>query len=341
MKFRLNVAIAAALAILSLAGTMVLPQEARADQSDHLLNVSYDATREFYVAYNQLFAEHWKKQTGRTVTIDQSHGGSGAQARAVIDGLDADVVTLGLASDVNAIAEKSKEIAPDWEKRLPHDSSPYTSTIVFVVRKGNPKNIRDWDDVTKPGVAIVTPNPKTSSAARWGFLAAYASALDRAHNNEPAAENWLKKLYHNVAVFDAGSRAATNTFADRGVGDVLIAWENEALFVQRAHPNDGYVIVTPSISILAQPPVAWVDANVAKHGTSALAKEYLTYLYSPTAQRLVCENGYRPVDATVLAACRTHFTHTELISVARFGGWKSAQAYFADHGLFDRVSESN
>ena len=338
MKPRPVTAAIALVAAMTFAVGIAASRTARADDGAHLLNVSYDATREFYVAYNKLFADDWKKKTGRTVTVDQSHGGSGAQARAVIDGLDADIVTLALAGDVDAIASKSKAIAPSWERRLPDQSSPYTSTIVLIVRGGNPKRIEDWEDLAKPGVGVVTPNPKTSGSARWGFLAADAFALRHAHDDEAGAERLLGAIYHNVATYDSGARAATDTFVDRGVGDVLIAWENEALFIQRSHPKDGYTIVTPSVSILAQPSVTWVDANVAKHGTTDLAKAYLRDLYSVPAQRLICQSGYRPVDALVLASCHTHFAKTNLVKIGRFGGWGRAQRLFADHQLFDRVS---
>jgi len=306
-------------------------------QTQTLLNVSYDPTRELYGAYNALFAAYRKKKTGDVVTVQQSHGGSGAQARAVIEGLDADVVTLALGYDLDAIA-KSGLLAPDWQKRLPDASSPYTSTIVFLVRRGNPKHIRDWNDLVRPGINVVSPNPKTSGGARWNFLAAYAYALRRAHNDDAKARAFVGALYHNVSVLDSGSRGATTTFTERGIGDVLVAWENEAYLATRSARGDDYRIVVPSTSILAQPPVAVVDANAKKHGTTELAKAYLAYLYSPAAQKLVCDAGYRPVSTAVLASCRTHFRKLDLARIDAFGGWAAAQArFFADGGVFDQI----
>jgi sulfate/thiosulfate transport system substrate-binding protein len=302
-----------------------------------LLNVSYDPTREFYAEYNTAFAAYWKKKTGEDVTVQQSHGSSGAQSRAVIEGLEADVVTLALAYDIDAIASKSKAIAPDWAKRLPDNSSPYTSSIVFLVRKGNPKHIRDWNDVAKPGVGVITPNPKTSGAARWNVLAAYSYGLKRNHNDEAKARALVGAIYKNALVLDSASRASTVTFTERGLGDVLVSWENEAILAQRQHPND-YQIVVPSVSILAEPPVAWVDANVAKHHTEALAKAYLEYLYTPAAQKLACKWGYRPRLTSVLGTCGTSFARTDLTTIANFGGWNAAAArFFADGGIFDQV----
>ena len=302
-----------------------------------LLNVSYDPTREFYAEYNTAFAADWKKKTGEDVTVQQSHGSSGAQSRAVIEGLEADVVTLALAYDIEAIASKSKSIAPDWAKRLPDNSSPYTSSIVFLVRKGNPKHIRDWNDVAKPSVGVITPNPKTSGAARWNVLAAYSYGLKRNHNDEAKARALVGAIYKNALVLDSASRASTVTFTERGLGDVLVSWENEAILAQREHPND-YLIVVPSVSILAEPPVAWVDANVAKHHTEALAKAYLEYLYTPAAQKLACKWGYRPRLTSVLGTCGTSFARTDLTTIANFGGWNAAAArFFADGGIFDQV----
>lgn len=302
----------------------------------HLLNVSYDPTREFYAAYNPLFADYWKRKTGQTVTIAQSHGSSGAQARAVIAGLDADVVTLALASDVDAIA-KNGFIATDWERRLPLDSSPYTSTIVFVVRKGNPKHIRDWDDIVRPGIGVVTPNPKTSGAARWNFLAAWAYASKHDHNNDAQTRDFVGRFYHNAVALDAASRESTTSFAERGLGDVLVNWENEAFFLVRSDPGK-YEIVVPSVSILAEPSVSWVDHNVAAHGTADVAKAYLQFLYTPEAQRLACRYGYRPTLTSVLGTCGTRFGRSDLETIADFGGWPSAQAhFFADGGIFDQI----
>jgi sulfate transport system substrate-binding protein len=305
-----------------------------------LLNVSYDATREFYAEYNAVFAAYWKKKTGEDVTIEQSHGSSGAQSRAVIEGLEADVVTLALAYDIDAIATKSKSIAPDWARRLPDASAPYTSSIVFLVREGNPKHIRDWDDVAKPGVGVITPNPKTSGAARWNVLAAYSYGLKRNHNDEAKARALLGAIYKNAVVLDSASRASTVTFTERGIGDVLVSWENEAILALKEHPNE-YQIVVPSVSILAEPPVAWVDANVAKHHTEAVARAYLTYLYTPAAQRLACKWGYRPRLTSVLGTCGTSFARTDLTTITNFGGWNAATArYFADGGIFDQVYAS-
>lgn len=303
-----------------------------------LLNVSYDPTREFYAAFNPLFAAYWKSKTGQNVTVNQSHGGSGSQARAVIEGLDADVVTLALAYDVDAIAQKTSAIARDWEGRLPHDSSPYTSTIVLVVRKGNPKHIRDWNDVVAPGVQVVTANPKTGGGARWNFLAAYAYALKRNHNDDAKARAFIAALYKNVQVLDSGARGSTTTFAERGIGDVLLAWENEAHFISQTKPG-AYEIIVPSVSILAEPSVAWVDANVQRHGTTDAAKAYLQFLYAPEAQRLACKFGYRPTLTAVLGSCGTTFPRTDLVTIGTFGGWNAVQArFFADGALFDQIS---
>jgi sulfate/thiosulfate-binding protein len=303
-----------------------------------LLNVSYDPTREFYVAYNALFASYWKKKTGQIVSVNQSHGGSGAQARAVIEGLDADVVTLGASSDIDAIAKKANLLPANWQTRLPYDSSPYTSTVVLVVRKGNPKHIKDWDDLVRPDVSVITANPKTGAGARWNFLAAYAYALRHNHNDATKAQAFVSALYKNVPVLDSGARGSTTTFVERGIGDVLIAWENEAYYILRSPDGAGYKIVTPSTSILAQPPVAWLDVNDAKHGTQAVAQAYLKYLYSVPAQKLACKYGYRPVLTSVLGTCGTHFDRSDLFSIATFGGWPVVQPrYFGDGGLFDQL----
>lgn len=302
-----------------------------------LLNVSYDATREFYAECNTAFAAYWKRKTGEDATILQSHGSSGGQSRAVTEGLEADVVTLALAHDIDAIATRTKSIAPDWAKRLPDDASPYTSTIVFLVRAGNPKHIHDWPDVAKPGVGVVTPNPKTSGAARWNVLAAYSYGLKRNHHDDAKARALVGAIYKNAVVLDSASRAATVTFTERGIGDVLVAWENEALLAVKRHPRD-YQVVVPSVSILAEPPVAWVDANVAKHHTQALAKAYLAFLYTPVAGRIACKWGYRPRSTSALATCRTSFPHTDLTTIADFGGpAAAARRFFADGGIFDQV----
>lgn len=303
-----------------------------------LLNVSYDSTREFYAAYNALFAAYWKKKAGQTLTINESHGGSGAQARAVIEGLDADVVTLALAYDIDAIAQRTHAIATGWERRLPHDSSPYTSTIVLVVRAGNPKHIRDWNDTIAPGVSVVTANPKTGGGARWNFLAAYAYALKRNHNDTGKADAFVGALYRNVSILDSAARGSTTTFVERGQGDVLVAWENEAHFILDKQPGT-YQIIVPSVSILAEPPVTWVDANAQRHGTTAVAQAYLRYLYTAPAQALACKYGFRPTLVAVPGSCGTRFPRTDLVTVANFGGWDAAQArFFADGALFDRIA---
>jgi sulfate transport system substrate-binding protein len=322
---------------LAVATLVALFTLARAASAATILNVSYDPTREFYTEYNALFGAYWKKKTGEDLTVQQSHGGSGSQARAVIEGLEADVVTLALSYDIDAIATKGKLIAPDWASRLPDDSSPYTSTIVLLVRKGNPKHIHDWNDVVKPGVAVITANPKTGGGARWNFLAAYSYALKRNHNDDAKARAFVSALYHNVTVLDAAARASTVTFVERGLGDVLVAWENEAFLAAREHPGD-YEIVVPSVSILAEPPVAWVDVNVAKHNTAAVSKAYLQYLYTEAGQRLACKWGYRPRMLSVYGTCGTHFPRTDLTTIADFGGWNAAQArFFNDGGVFDQI----
>lgn len=303
-----------------------------------LLNVSYDPTRELYRDYDAAFAKYWKAKTNQDVSIRASHGGSGAQARAVIDGLEADVVTLALAYDIDAIADKSKTIAPDWQQRLPHNSSPYTSTIVFLVRKGNPKNIRDWPDLARPGVAVITPNPKTSGGARWNHLAAWGYALRQPGANEASARAFLRRLYANVKVLDPGARGATTTFVERGIGDVLIAWENEALLARNKLGPERFEIVTPSVSILAEPPVAVVDKYVDKHGTRKLAEAYVQYLYSPEAQEIAARNFYRPIDPQVAAKYARQFSSVKLFSIDELGGWQKVQrAHFADGGVFDQV----
>ncbi|CAB1370911.1 sulfate ABC transporter substrate-binding protein [Denitratisoma oestradiolicum] len=307
-----------------------------------LLNVSYDPTRELYQDFNAAFAKYWQAKTGEKVSIKASHGGSGKQGRAVIDGLDADVVTLALAYDIDAIAAKGI-LAPDWQKKLPHNASPYTSTIVFLVRKGNPKGIKDWNDLVKSGVEIITPNPKTSGGARWNHLAAWAYALKQPGGSEARAQEFLKKFYGNVKVLDSGARGSTTTFVERGIGDVLIAWENEAyLAVQELGPQSskgGFEIVTPSLSILAEPPVAVVDKVVDRKGTRKVATEYLNYLYSTEGQELAAKNYYRPIDKAVAAKYAKQFAPVKLITIDQeFGGWTKAQkAHFADGGIFDQI----
>jgi len=303
-----------------------------------LLNVSYDPTREFYQAYNEAFAAHWKKETGEDLTIEASHGGSGKQARAVIDGLEADVVTLALAYDIDAIAEKGGLINADWQKRLPHNSSPYTSTIVFLVRKGNPKGIHDWSDLVKDDVAVITPNPKTSGGARWNYLAAWGYALKQPGGSEATAQQFVTELYKHVPVLDTGARGSTTTFVQREIGDVLLAWENEAFLAVKELGPDKVELVVPSISILAEPPVAVVDKVVDAKGTRKQAEAYLQYLYSPEGQELAAKNFYRPTDPKVLAEHEKDFPKLDLLTIADFGGWKTAQErHFNDGGVFDQI----
>lgn len=307
-------------------------------ESLELLNVSYDPTREFYEEYNPLFAKHWKEKTGQEVMVRQSHGGSGKQARAVLDGLRADVVTLALAYDMDVIAEKRGLFPADWQKRLPHNSAPYTSTIVFLVRKGNPKNIRDWDDLVKEGVQVITPNPKTSGGARWNYLAAYGYALKKFGHNDAKAREFVKKLFTNVPILDTGARAATTSFVQRGLGDVLLAWENEAFLAINEMGRDKLEIVTPSISILAEPPVTVVDKVANKKGTLEVAREYLNFLYSKEAQELAGRHYYRPTDKEVAAAFSAQFSKVQLLTIADFGGWKEVQKkHFDDGGVFDAI----
>ncbi|HDY4928019.1 TPA: sulfate ABC transporter substrate-binding protein [Yersinia enterocolitica] len=305
-----------------------------------LLNVSYDPTREFYQEYNQAFSKHWQEQTGDKVTVRQSHGGSGKQATSVINGIEADVVTLALAYDVDAIAERGR-IDKDWIKRLPDNSAPYTSTIVFLVRKGNPKQIHDWSDLVKPGTSVITPNPKTSGGARWNYLAAWAYALEHNNNDQAKAQEFVKQLYKNVEVLDSGARGATNTFVERGIGDVLIAWENEALLAVNEVGKDQFDIITPSISILAEPTVSVVDKVVDKRGTREVADAYLKYLYSPEGQTIAAKNYYRPRDPAVAAKFAKEFPQLKLITVDDvFGGWtKAQQVHFATGGVFDEISK--
>ncbi|MBI2311152.1 MAG: sulfate ABC transporter substrate-binding protein [Betaproteobacteria bacterium] len=304
-----------------------------------LLNVSYDPTRELYQDFNAAFARQWKAKTGESVTVRQSHGGSGKQARAVIDGLEADVVTLALAWDVDALHEKGKLIPADWQKRLPHNASPYTSTIVFLVRKGNPKQIRDWDDLVKPGVSVITPNPKTSGGARWNYLAAWGYALKKYGNDEAKAKDFVAKLYKNVAVLDSGARGSTTTFVERGQGDVLIAWENEAYLAVKELGPDKFEIVTPSVSILAEPPVTVVDKVVDKRGTRKVAEAYLQYLYSEEGQDIAGKHYYRPRDGKAAAKYARTFPKVNLFTIDDvFGGWQKAQkTHFADGGMFDQI----
>jgi sulfate transport system substrate-binding protein len=304
-----------------------------------LLNVSYDPTRELYQDFNAAFAKYWKAKTGDTVTIQASHGGSGKQARAIVDGLEADVATLALAYDVDQLHDKGKLIPADWQKRLPNNSSPYTSTIVFLVRKGNPKHIKDWDDVIKPGVSVITPNPKTSGGARWNYLAAWAYALKHNNNDETKAKEFVAKLYKNVPVLDSGARGSTTTFVERGIGDVLLAWENEAYLAKKELGPDKVDIVIPSLSILAEPPVTLVDKVVDKHHTRAVAQAYLEYLYTPEGQEIAARNYYRPTLEAVAKKYEGQFPKINLVTIdGVFGGWQKAQkAHFADGGVFDQI----
>ena len=307
-----------------------------------LLNVSYDPTRELYTEYNAAFAKHWKEKTGDTVTVQQSHGGSGKQARSVIDGLQADVVTLALAYDIDAIAEKAALFGKDWQKRLPHNSSPYTSTIVFLVRKGNPKGIKDWNDLVKPGVSIIPANPKTSGAARWTYLAAWGYVIKNG-GDDAKAKDFVAKFYKNVPVWDTGARGATTTFVQREIGDVLVGWENEAFLAVKEYGADKFEIVVPSVSILAEPPVAVVDKFAKRHGVEAIAKGYLDYLYSEEGQEIAGRNFYRPRSEKAAAKFANQFTKLNLFTINEvFGGWQKAQkAHFGDGGSFDQIQQAN
>ena len=311
---------------------------ALAQQPVTLLNVSYDPTRELYVEYNQAFAKYWKAKTGQDVSIKQSHGGSGKQARSIIDGIDADVATLALAGDIDALVKNGNHLTADWQKKLPHNSAPYSSTIVFLVKKGNPKGLKDWDDLIKPGVQVITPNPKTSGGARWNYLAAWEFAK-RKYGGEAQAKDFVKKLYQNVPVLDTGARGSTITFVQRGVGDVLLAWENEAFLALKEFGPEKFQIVAPSLSILAEPTVAVVDKVVNKKGTRTVAEEYLKYLYSPEGQRIAGKNFYRPTDAKVAAEFANQFPKLELVTIdGAFGGWSKADKdHFADGGSFDQI----
>jgi sulfate/thiosulfate transport system substrate-binding protein len=314
---------------------------ASADTS--LLNVSYDPTRELYKAINAAFEEDWKAKTGETVTVQASHAGSGAQARAVIDGLNADVVTLALAADIDAIAAKTGKIPQNWQTRLPNNSAPYTSTILFLVRKGNPKGIHDWDDLARPGVNVVTPNPKTSGGARWNYLAAWGYGLKKFNGDEAKTRDFVAAIYKNAPVLDTGARGSTITFAQRGLGDVLIAWENDAFLALQEFGKDQFEIITPSLSILAEPPVSIVDGNVDAKGTRKVAEAYLQYLYTPPAQAIIAKNYFRPASPQFAAKeDLERFPKLELITVDKtFGGWKKAQAtHFADGGVFDQIQKA-
>jgi len=319
------------------AGLALLAGTARAEVT--LLNVSYDPTRELYQDVNAAFAKQWEAKTKEKVTIKQSHGGSGKQARSVIDGLEADVVTLALAYDIDEIAERAKLLPADWQKRLPANSAPYTSTIVLLVRKGNPKAIRDWDDLVKPGIAVITPNPKTSGGARWNYLAAWAHAAHKAGGDDAKARDFVSRLYKNVPVLDSGARGATTTFVERGIGDVLIAWENEAFLAVKELGPDKVEIVVPSSSILAEPPVALVDKVVDRRGTRKVAQAYLEFLYTDEGQDIIGANYYRPSNAKVAAKYASRFPKLTLVTIDQaFGGWQKAQkTHFSDGGVFDQI----
>ena len=308
-----------------------------------LLNVSYDPTRELYEDYNKAFRQHWEAKSGDKLTVNQSHGGSGKQARSVIDGLTADIVTLALAYDIDALASKGRMLPTNWQTRLPHNSSPYTSTIVFLVRKGNPKGIKDWEDLTKPGIAVVTPNPKTSGGARWNYLAAYGYALKRNGGDAIKAREFLQRLFKNVPVLDTGARGATTTFVQRGIGDVLIAWENEAILAIKELGKGQFELIAPSISILAEPPVAVVDRVAKKRGTEAVSQAYLEYLYTEAGQEIAARHYYRPRLASVAARHAATFPTIQLLTIdGDFGGWAKAHAtHFAENAIFDQIYQTS
>jgi sulfate/thiosulfate transport system substrate-binding protein len=328
---------AAFAALCLVAGTLLGGSLAQAAEIT-LLNVSYDPTRELYVEYNAAFAKYWKAKTGQDVKINQSHGGSGKQARSVIDGLSADVVTLGLAADIDAIATQGKLLPINWATRLPDNSSPYTSTIVFLVRKGNPKAIKDWSDLAKPGISVITPNPKTSGGARWNYLAAWGWALKQPGASEISAKEFVRTLYKNVPVLDTGARGSTTTFVQRGIGDVLIAWENEALLAIKELGADKLQMVVPTVSVLAEPPVAVIDKVVLRRGTREVAQAYLQYLYSKEGQEIVARHYYRPRDQDVAAKYASQYPKLNLVTIADFGGWgKVQQMHFGEGGVFDQI----
>ena len=304
-----------------------------------LLNVSYDSTRELYTEYNAAFTKYWKAKTGDDIVVSQSHGGSGKQAQSVIAGLEADVVTLALSYDIDAISQQAKLLPANWQTRLPNNSTPYTSTIVFLVRKGNPKGIKDWDDLVKKGVTVVVPNPKTSGGARWAYLAAYAYALESYGHDDAKAKDFITKLYKNVPILDSGARGSTITFSQRGIGDVLLAWENEAHLTLKEFGADKFEIVTPPLSILAEPPVAVVDKNAKHHGTTEVATAYLNYLYSDEGQEIAAKNFYRPRNEAIAAKYAANFTQLKLVTIDQeFDGWtKAQQTHFADGGVFDQI----
>ena len=309
----------------------------------NLLNVSYDPTRELYQVYNEAFAKYWKAKTGDNVKVQQSHGGGGKQARAVVDGLEADVVTLALSYDIDQLSEKGRLIPPDWQKRLKNNSSPYTSTIVFLVRKGNPKNIKDWNDIIKPGISVISPNPKTSGGARYNYLAAWAYALHQNNNDEVKAKEFVTKLFKNVPILDSGARGSTTTFLERGIGDVLLTWENEAFLAKKELGSDKVEIIIPSLSILAEPPVTIVDKYAKKHGTEKVAQAYLEYLYSDEGQEIAAKNYYRPTLDSIAKKYAAQFPKVNLVKIDDvFGGWQKAQRkHFNDGGVFDEIILKN
>jgi len=324
------------LATAALAAILLMAPALKADVT--LLNVSYDPTRELYDDYNKAFAKYWEAKTGKKVSVRQSHGGSGKQARTVIDGLQADVVTLALAGDIDALATQGKLLPANWQGRLPHNSSPYTSTIVFLVRKGNPKGIKDWGDLVKPGVSVITPNPKTSGGARWNYLAGWAWALKQPGGSEATATEYIRKLYKAVPVLDTGARGSLTTFAQRGIGDVFVSWENEAFLAVKEIGIDKFEIVVPSLSILAEPPVAVVDKVALRKGTADVARAYLEHLYSKEGQEIAAKHYYRPRDPEVAAKYANLFTKVDLVTIADFGGWAVVQKkHFADGGVFDKI----
>jgi sulfate/thiosulfate transport system substrate-binding protein len=313
-----------------------VPPDARAQQT--ILNVSYDPTRELYQEYDAAFVKYWKAKTGQTVTIEQSHGGSGKQARAVIDGLEADVVTLGLAYDIDALHDKADLLPANWQSRLPYNSTPFTSAIVFLVRKGNPKGIKDWPDVVKPGIAVVVANPKTSGGARWAYLSAWAYGLESGGGSPVHAKEFITRLYNNVPVLDSGARGATTTFVERGIGDVLLTWENEAYLALKENGSDKFEIVYPSVSMMCEPPVALVDKVADRHGTRAVAQAYLEYLFSPEGQKIGATNYYRPQLKSVPAPFLTRGARIKFVNIKELGGWQQVQkTHFADDGIFDQI----
>lgn len=337
-KIIIGFAILGLISIGSLTGCGNMKEENTESKEITLLNVSYDPTRELYESFNEAFSKYYEEKTGIKVNIQQSHGGSGSQARSVIDGLEADVVTLALAADINSLNSKQELIASDWQSRLANNSTPYTSTIVFLVRKGNPKNIKDWDDLIKQGVNIITPNPKTSGGARWNYLSAWGYALKENNNDENKAKEFISSLYKNVSVLDSGARQATTTFVQNNIGDVLISWENEALLAINEKGDGDFEIIVPSISILAEPPVAVVDAVVEKKGTKEIAEEYLKYLYSDEGQEIAAESYYRPRNEEILNRYKDKFANLELFTIEEFGGWEETQKkHFNDGGIFDEI----